>query len=708
MAHLQHLGLVLFLGLWSLWPGQNALAQPCLVAYDLTVNPPPVNGQYQCGQVVTFCLTISDWNTTSANWLHGIVPGLGPGWDASTLTPVSAAATQGGSGGTWNWFPDCTGTAGTAIPTTGPGFFFDLDNDGVPGNNFGDFVNGPCNFQFCWSVAVASGAACVNGLDLSMTANVYGDSETGSWGASGCNGDINPVLNATVQACQADAGLPGSLSVCEDMASFDLFAQLGGTPDAGGTWTDPAGNPVSGIVDPSAAPGGTYTYTVFDAIATCPPVSATVQVTIATNVDAGLANALTLCEDAGVLDMFAALGGTPTSGGTWAAPNGTPWGGSFTAAVDPQGSYSYTVVPAAPCLAQTTTLTLAVDPAPWAGDDASLTKCANQGSMDLFPLLTSNPDVGGGWLDPLLAPHDGIIHTATSLSGTYAYVVPGSGACTHLIDTGFVRVTINPLPRVAFVAEPDSGCHPLRVTLFNTTPAEDVGATCQWDLGDGDVAAACDQVEHLYMDPGWYPVRLTVTSPAGCTNFLLDHHAILVEEAPQATFLTSPDPGTVGNSTLFFSALDLDNSYYGWTLDGVALSTGPNAQQWFTDVLGSTHDICLDVADRYGCVDTLCQEVSIVVPSIFYPNAFTPDGDGLNDKYMPRVLDVVAKEHLFQVFDRWGEVIFTTTDPTEGWDGSLGGGGSILPQGVYVWRLETLPMYAAEKVEVFGSVTLIK
>ena len=71
----------------------------------------------------------------------------------------------------------------------------------------------------------------------------------------------------------------------------------------------------------------------------------------------------------------------------------------------------------------------------------------------------------------------------------------------------------------------------------------------------------------------------------------------------------------------------------------------------------------------------------------------------------------VYKRFPWAHYDCGGSTTFalpTTTDPTEGWDGSLGGGGSILPQGVYVWRLETLPMYAAEKVEVFGSVTLIK
>ena len=89
-------------------------------------------------------------------------------------------------------------------------------------------------------------------------------------------------------------------------------------------------------------------------------------------------------------------------------------------------------------------------------------------------------------------------------------------------------------------------------------------------------------------------------------------------------------------------------------------------------------------------------------------NAFTPDGDGLNDKYFPRLPGAPSAEHLFQVYDRWGQVLFTTTNPTEGWDGRPTGGGDVLPQGVYAWRLETRAPGASEKQQILGSVTLIR
>ena len=430
------------------------------------------------------------------------------------------------------------------------------------------------------------------------------------------------------------------------------------------------------------------------------------DVTVNQFVDAGLPNDITLCEDAIPLDMITALNGAPTPGGTWTTNVGAPWSGTWVAATDAQGVYTYTVTSALPCLDHSTTLTVAMHLAPWAGDDGAITRCANDGDVALFPFLGSAPDTDGFWEDPMQAPHSGTLQPPTALAGNHYYIVLGTAECAHLIDTALIATTINPLPRVNFMAEPDSGCHPLNATLFNTTPLGDVGGNCVWQLGDGSTVVDCDSLQHLYLEPGWYPVRLTVTSPLGCTDFLFRTHMILVEEAPTAAFFISPNPGTVDNSTIYFTADDTDNAQYEWNLDGLQLGNAIHAHQWFNDVLGSDHEICLNVMDRYGCADTLCQEVSIVVPAIWSPNAFTPDGDGLNDKYIPRLFDMVPSEHLFQVFDRWGELIFSTTDPVEGWDGAVGG--SIAPQGVYVWRMETLPMYAADKLELFGTVTLIK
>ncbi|HMC97214.1 MAG TPA: gliding motility-associated C-terminal domain-containing protein, partial [Flavobacteriales bacterium] len=505
----------------------------------------------------------------------------------------------------------------------------------------------------------------------------------------------------------AFAGDDAAVAYCSNGVPTDLFPVLLGGPQPGGSWIDPSDLAFTGILDPAADAPGAYQYIVYGT-APCPNDTGTVVVTIPLAVDPGLPTATTLCADAPPLDMVDALDGTPSPGGTWTGPDGNPFPGTFVAQTDLVGVYTYLVTTQLPCTDQSATLTIAVDPVPWAGTDAAIVRCANDEAVDLFPLLGGAPDNDGSWFDPILAPHSGSLYPPTALSGAHAYVVLGSGACTHLIDSSFVAVTINPLPRVAFLAEPDSGCNPLPVTLINTTPLADVGSPCVWHFGDGTSEVGCSSVAHTYAEPGSYPVQLTITSPDGCTDFLFRPDAVLVEPAPQATFFFSPNPGTEGNTTVVFDAEDPHAVHFEWTVDGVHFGQDRNVQRWFNDVLGAEYNVCLSVLDRYHCADTICQIVPVVIPSIFIPNAFTPDGDGLNDKFFPNVLDVVREEHLLQVFDRWGELIFSSTDPGEGWDGHFKDGGEMLPQGVYVWRLTTLSTATADKLEMIGSVTLLR
>lgn len=67
---------------------------------------------------------------------------------------------------------------------------------------------------------------------------------------------------------------------------------------------------------------------------------------------------------------------------------------------------------------------------------------------------------------------------------------------------------------------------------------------------------------------------------------------------------------------------------------------------------------------------------------VFLPNVFSPNADGINDVFLPRV-DCAPEAYLLEVYDRWGKQVFWTKNPMEGWDGQMGGAGC--PDGVYYW-----------------------
>ena len=85
---------------------------------------------------------------------------------------------------------------------------------------------------------------------------------------------------------------------------------------------------------------------------------------------------------------------------------------------------------------------------------------------------------------------------------------------------------------------------------------------------------------------------------------------------------------------------------------------------------------------------------------IFIPNAFTPNADGLNDIFLPVSTDLQAYD--LQVFDRWGQLIFATTDPAKGWDGTLEG--RLVHTGVYTYKVGYMTSCSENRVVKTGCV----
>ena len=92
---------------------------------------------------------------------------------------------------------------------------------------------------------------------------------------------------------------------------------------------------------------------------------------------------------------------------------------------------------------------------------------------------------------------------------------------------------------------------------------------------------------------------------------------------------------------------------------------------------------------------------------VYYtPNAFTPNGDGINDLFHPLANVVDLDSYELNIYDRWGQVVFKSSDPFEGWDGSAGG--NELPTGVYVFRAYVIDALKDDRYEIFGHVTLVR
>lgn len=143
---------------------------------------------------------------------------------------------------------------------------------------------------------------------------------------------------------------------------------------------------------------------------------------------------------------------------------------------------------------------------------------------------------------------------------------------------------------------------------------------------------------------------------------------ITVLPRPKADFTYSPNPATILNSTIFFEQTSLYANSYQWDFGDASKSTEANPTHTYLDT--ACYPVELITYNDYGCIDTAYHLVCINGDFVVYiPNAFTPDGDGINEVFMPRGFGISNNNYEFEIFDRWGLLIFKSVDPQKGWDG---------------------------------------
>jgi gliding motility-associated-like protein len=117
-------------------------------------------------------------------------------------------------------------------------------------------------------------------------------------------------------------------------------------------------------------------------------------------------------------------------------------------------------------------------------------------------------------------------------------------------------------------------------------------------------------------------------------------------------------------------------------LNGSNTSTAVNPSHAYSYV--GEYKVNLVAISSNGCRDIASQLVEITPDfALYIPNTFTPDGNGLNDMFQPMGVGIDEENYRMDIFDRWGENIFTSNSFRKGWDGTVKGGSKIAPQGVY-------------------------
>lgn len=280
--------------------------QNCVGTMATNPNPLPTNGSYAPGTVVQICATVSNYTQAGANWMEGFDITMGPGWVANSLTPVTPPNNINGGGGSWIWVP---GTFIVSGQSFGPGYFFDLDNNGISYNDFGDAGAGP--WTMCVNVTVGS----TPGLNLNFTVGPVSDGLAGSWNSNVCDQNLgyNSVPGGTtVGGCSMPTVTVSELNhpICNGQSNGNMM--LTGSGGAGSPYTFQV-NGSDVILPANNLVAGTYTVTCTDNDG-CVSTAQTVEIIDPPSLvvqTSGLTNANCNSETSGAIDVLINGGVSP-------------------------------------------------------------------------------------------------------------------------------------------------------------------------------------------------------------------------------------------------------------------------------------------------------------------------------------------------------------------------------------------------------------
>jgi len=359
----------------------------------------------------------------------------------------------------------------------------------------------------------------------------------------------------------------------------------------------------------------------------------------------------------------------------------TPLGGYFsganTGAVNPAGLFnpanaiignnilSYSIA-SGPCIAFTQSTIEVIEFISAALSVTPGAVCQNDPEFDLYAYVgdrrgiwSKAPGLTGSLFNPKSALIGNNVFVYYTTPEKYSNLCP---------DQSTLTIEVKAIPEVTASADIFRGCAPLSVNF--QTQSGLLGQTT-WYFGD-NTESKNNLTTHIYHTPGAYTVQLSYQLNGCKTGDVLDT-VIRVYESPQALFIFSDNEPTVSQPEiqLINQSTPLGNNKYTWQIDKIK-QVPPEVSPVITLTNIGLYKVTLLAENEKGCKSTYVQSIELKnVFACYVPNIFTPDGDLLNDEFGPVFSPYGLDETSFymEIFDRWGESVFRTSNFKQRWDG---------------------------------------
>lgn len=498
-------------------------------------------------------------------------------------------------------------------------------------------------------------------------------------------------------------------TLCEDGPVVNIVASA--TPSTATNWT--AGVSNTGDFDPTTATlGSTGNIFTYDATNGLCSADSTIKVFVLKREDASIQPVALMCY------TFPPFKLSPVGlvNGVWS---------SVSPGVSPDGTFDPSI--AGPGLhvieheidlrcGDTKTITIEVEGDPEAVITNQIDVCEGEG---IIQFVGSQGKYPGTWSGPGVNS-DGTFDPSTGGVFYAIYEVTGAPGCYAKDSISF---EVFEIPETKFSVTPRTGCVPL-VAVF-TDESDEVPAQSTWDLGNLNVSNdILGTLTETYDVSGCYDVTLSNTYTNKCKSEKTIENAVCAYAIPSAGFTWNPTvPDIINNEVLFTDQSFSDIISYEWdftdissaaTIPSEEVSNEVNPKVLFSSENGDTVNVKLKVTNISGCVDSIIKPLIIIdIFSVFVPNAFTPNADGINDVFFPLGRNLLEGDNYdFRIYNRWGTLIWKSAIPYQGWDGtvteSAPSSGDCAQVDVYVWKLVVRDPFTGDNQRLVGTVSLIK
>ncbi len=273
--------------------------------------------------------------------------------------------------------------------------------------------------------------------------------------------------------------------------------------------------------------------------------------------------------------------------------------------------------------------------------------------------------------------------TTYSVTGVNNFGCPGVCSITIYVNHGFdISYTVSPE-----ICSQNNGNIILEIAGGNAP------FNYSWSTGSSD-----SLINNL--SSGIY--RVTVSDANGCVetaNITVDYHSTVF-----ANFHYIPTNITIDNPIVSFINNSSGGTIFFWDFGDGNTSSEYSPNHTYEAI--GTYTVMLIVSDDQSCIDTAIDIIEIKdFTTLYLPNVITPNNDGQNDVFHIFATNIELDDYSIRIFNRWGNQLFYSTDPSKGWDGKYNG--KLVPMGVYYYIIIFVDSQHHNRHTLQGEITVI-